>query len=81
VELQADCTNGCTTVSSDSSNIEAYNEWGGMAVTHLQEFDEPKPSYAINWDLVSVAIIVAISGLILYKFTGRALEYLGFRRV
>jgi hypothetical protein len=35
----------------------------------------------INWDLAFVAIIMAVAGLILWRFAGQTLGYLGFRRV
>lgn len=80
-ELNVDCTDGCTTTiyANQDLDIEAWNVWGGRAFAHL-ETDKTIPKEEINWDLVFVAITVAVVGLFLWKFAGQALEYFGFRR-
>ncbi len=82
-ELDADCTDGCTSTiySNQDLNVEAWNVWGGRAFAHLEKSKEVVLDDEINWDLVFVVIVVAVAGLLVYKFAGQALEYVGFRRV
>lgn len=81
--LDSDCTNGCTTTIHHNQDlyIQAWNVWGGRASYFLEKPAVSPINYKINWDLVFVAIIVAVGGLILWRFISRALEYLGFRRL
>jgi hypothetical protein len=82
-ELDADCTSGCTTTirSGEALDIEAWNVWGGRAFAHIEKTQEGSSSNEINWDLFYVAVLAAVVGLILWRFAGQALEYLGFRRI
>lgn len=82
-ELNVDCTDGCTTTiySTEDLNVEVWNVWGGRAFAHLEKPEEVVLADEINWDLAFVAILVAVAGLLLYKFSGQALEYVGFRRI
>lgn len=82
-ELGADCTSGCTTTinSNQDLEIEAWNVWGGRALSHIQGNVDVPSSDEINWNLIFVAIIVAVVGLFLWRVAGQVLEYLGFRRL
>lgn len=82
-EIDADCTSGCTTTirSSDALDIEAWNVWGGRAFAHIEKTQEDPSSNGINWDLFYFAVLAAVAGLVLWRFAGQALEYLGLRRV
>ncbi|HEX9845864.1 MAG TPA: hypothetical protein VGA92_05305, partial [Candidatus Nitrosotenuis sp.] len=82
-ELDADCTTGCTSTiySNQDLNVEVWNVWGGRAFSHLEKSEEIVLDDEINWDLVFVVIVVAVAGLLLWKFAGQALEHFGFRRV
>jgi hypothetical protein len=82
-ELDADCTTGCTSTihSNQDLNVEVWNVWGGRAFSHLEKSEEIVLDDEINWDLVFVVIVVAVAGLLLWKFAGQAMEYFGFRRV
>jgi hypothetical protein len=72
-ELGADCTSGCTTTiyPNEDLDIEAWNVWGGRVSYHL-----PKPAPLptkdqVNLDLAFVAIIMAVAGLILWRFASK----------
>ncbi len=81
-ELDVDCTDGCTSTvySNEDLNVEAWNVWGGRAFAQIEKPKETVLEEQINWDLALVAIVVAVAGLLLSKFSGQALEYFGFRR-
>lgn len=74
--LEADCTNGCTTISTNQDlHIESWNIWGGRAFAYVEK-PETGSKTEINWNMTLVAMAALAIGIILWKFSAQMLEYL-----